>query len=86
MGMNNEPPSGYSTLKPRCAHLRQSPYPYLKPLRVYVRETAFLGGWSHQDAIDAQAASGTVERQELSFSIKRENKIISLSLQRRNRR
>ncbi|WP_197035993.1 hypothetical protein [Fischerella sp. PCC 9605] len=28
------------------------------------------------DAIDAQAASGTVECQELSFSIQRENKII----------
>ncbi|MBD2433784.1 MULTISPECIES: hypothetical protein [Fischerella] len=28
------------------------------------------------------AASGTVEHQELSFSIKRENKIIPLSLQR----
>ncbi|MER3494386.1 MAG: hypothetical protein C4323_20230 [Mastigocladus sp. ERB_26_2] len=27
-----------------CLRVQQSPYPYLKPLRVYVTETAFLGG------------------------------------------
>ncbi|PMB47731.1 hypothetical protein CEN39_23825 [Fischerella thermalis CCMEE 5201] len=47
--INNQP----STTLPlreatSCLRVRQSPYPYGKPLRVYVTETAFLGGWTHQ--------------------------------------
>ncbi|MER3492106.1 MAG: hypothetical protein C4323_07110 [Mastigocladus sp. ERB_26_2] len=45
---------------PTTLRVRQSPYPDGKPLRVYVTETAFLGGWrtnNQQSTINNQQST-----------------------------